>query len=135
MKHAIPRWLYILLGLCFVLLAALGVVLPILPTTPFLIVAGACFAKSSPRLHQWLLDNPTFGPLIYHWQTTRSIPRRAKRIAIISIVLTCAWSCYILPNWYLKLLVIALVAWPIYFLANLPLAEDVGRFNPNRQTK
>lgn len=122
----LPRWLYTVIGLLFVALATAGVVLPILPTTPFLIVAGACFAKSSPRLHRWLLNNPTFGPLIYHWQTTRSIPRKAKRIAIVSIVLTCAWSCYVLPVWYLKLLVILLVSWPIYFLAGLPLAEEVG---------
>ncbi len=127
----LPRWLYTLLGLAFVVLATLGVFLPILPTTPFLIVAGACFAKSSPRLHQWLLNNPTFGPLIYHWQTKRSIPRRAKRIAIFSIIVTCGWSFYILQAWYLKLLVVSLVSWPIYFLANLPLSEEVA----NTETK
>ena len=82
-------------GLIFVGLAIIGAVLPLLPTTPFLLVAAACFAKTSPRMHKMLLDNKVFGPLIYHWETSRSIPQRAKVMALTSMVLASCWSCYI----------------------------------------
>lgn len=110
-------------GIFFVGLAILGAALPILPTTPFLLVAAGCFAKSSPRLHQKLLAHKTFGPLIYHWQESRSIPKRAKVISLITMILSVAWSCYLLDNNYLRALIIALVVCPFIFILRLPLAE------------
>jgi len=110
-------------GTFFVGLAVLGAALPLLPTTPFLLVAAACYAKSSPRLHQMLLDNKVFGPLIYHWQESRSIPKKAKIISLATIVVFSSWSVFMLENIYLKLLVIALVVGPIIFIARLPLAQ------------
>jgi len=104
-------------------LAILGAILPLLPTTPFLLVAAACFAKSSPRMHKMLLDNKIFGPLIYHWQESRSIPKSAKIIALTSIVLACLWSCYLLEDDALRALVIALVVGPFIFLWRLPLSN------------
>ena len=111
------------LGIFFVALAFIGVFLPLLPTTPFLLVATACFAKSSPRLHKMLLDNKVFGPMIYHWQQSRSIPKRAKIIALGTMVAAVLWSCYILPVLWLKILVVVLVAWPFVFLWRLPIAD------------
>lgn len=110
-------------GLIFVGLAILGVVLPILPTTPFLLVAAACFAKSSPRLEKKLLANKTFGPLIHEWQQHRSIPRKAKRIALLTIILSVVWSAYLLKNIMLTILVIALVVGPFIFLWRLPVSK------------
>lgn len=110
-------------GLIFVGLAILGVVLPILPTTPFLLVAAACFAKSSPRLEKKLLANKTFGPLIHEWQQHRSIPRKAKRIALLTIILSVVWSAYLLKNIMLTILVIALVIGPFIFLWRLPVSK------------
>jgi uncharacterized protein len=111
-------------GIFFVALAFLGAFLPLLPTTPFLLVAAACFAKSSPRLHKMLLANKVFGPMIYHWQQSRSMPKRAKIIALGSMVVAVLWSCYILPAIWLKLVVIALVAWPFVFIWHLPIADS-----------
>lgn len=110
-------------GLIFVGLAILGVVLPILPTTPFLLVAAACFAKSSPRLQKKLLANKTFGPLIHEWQQHRSIPRKAKRIALLTIVLSVVWSAYLLKDIMLTVLVFALVIGPFIFLWRLPISK------------
>ena len=110
-------------GIFFVLLAFIGAFLPLLPTAPFLLVAVACFAKSSPRMHKMLLANKMFGPLIYHWEQSRSIPKRAKTIALSSIFIATLWSCYILPSLWLKLLVVALVIWPVIFLWRLPLSD------------
>lgn len=116
--------LFKFLGVFFVALAILGAALPVLPTTPFLLVAASCFAKSSPRMHKMLLSNRVFGPLIRDWQMHRSIPKKGKIAAIISILLAISWSCYVLENVYLKLLVVALVIGPLYFIVKLPLTED-----------
>lgn len=110
-------------GLFFVGLGLLGIVLPILPTTPFILVAAACFAKSSPRMHKMLLANKVFGPLIYHWQASRSIPKSAKIMALTSIILAACWSCYLLESHLLRALIIALVAGPFIFLWRLPISD------------
>lgn len=107
-------------GIFFVGLAILGVVLPILPTTPFLLVAAACFAKSSPELQRKLLANKTFGPLIHDWQKYRSIPRKAKRIALLTMILSVCWSAFMLQSAMLTMLVVALVIGPFIFLWRLP---------------
>jgi len=111
------------IGLFFVGLAILGAVLPILPTTPFLLVAAACFAKSSPRLHKKLLANKTFGPMIYHWQESRSIPKRAKIISLITMLCSVAWSFYMLDSFIMRLVVVALITCPFIFVCRLPLAK------------
>jgi uncharacterized membrane protein YbaN (DUF454 family) len=82
------RIFYGVAGVVFVGLAALGTVLPLLPTTPFVLVAAACFARSSSRAHAWLLDNRVFGPLIRNWQRDRSVTLRAKVTSIVLIVAT-----------------------------------------------
>ncbi len=107
-------------GIFFVGLAILGVILPILPTTPFLLVAAACFAKSSPAMQRKLLANKTFGPLIHDWQKYRSIPRKAKRIALLTMILSVCWSAFMLQSAMLTALVVALVIGPFIFLLRLP---------------
>ncbi len=79
-------------GFVCVGLAALGVFLPLLPTTPFLLVAAACFARSSPRFYRALLGNRVFGPLIRDWREHRAVPLRAKLMAISAIVLVLGSS-------------------------------------------
>ena len=111
-------------GIFFVALAFIGAFLPLLPTTPFLLVAAACFAKSSPRMYKMLLANKVFGPMIYHWQQSRSIPKRAKIISLTSIIIATLWSCYILPALWMKVFVVVLVTWPFIFLWRLPLSDS-----------
>ena len=79
-------WLLKGLGLLFVGLGAVGAVLPLVPTTPFLILAAACFARSSERLHAWLLGSRLFGPVLRDWEQRRCISRSAKTIALVSMV-------------------------------------------------
>lgn len=70
-------------------LGAAGLVLPLLPTTPFLLVAAWAASKSSPRLESWLWHHPTTGPLLQAWHEQRAIPRRAKYLAIT--LLSLSW--------------------------------------------
>ncbi len=76
------RGVFLALGIGFVVLGFVGAFLPVLPTTPFLIVAAGCFARSSPRLERRLLDHPRFGPLLRDWRTRGAIPVRAKLMAL-----------------------------------------------------
>jgi uncharacterized membrane protein YbaN (DUF454 family) len=80
--------LWLLAGLMSVAIGAVGVVLPLLPTTPFLLIAAFAFARSSTRLNSWLREHRSFGPLINNWHRDGSIDRKVQRIAIIVILMT-----------------------------------------------
>lgn len=76
------RGVYLVLGLGFVALGFVGIFLPVLPTTPFLVLAAACFARSSRRLESWLLEHPAFGPVLREWRARGAIPRKGKMMAL-----------------------------------------------------
>jgi uncharacterized protein len=79
------RSVYLVLGLLFIALGFIGAFLPVLPTTPFLILATACFARSSPQLENWLLSHPRFGPSLRAWREHGAIPVKAKLLALAGI--------------------------------------------------
>ena len=93
-EHDSPlvRGLLLAAGVTCVALGVVGIFLPLLPTTPFMLLAAACFARSSRRFHERLLANRTFGPLILEWEKHRSLPRRTKLTAIVLMSLTLAVS-------------------------------------------
>ena len=80
-RSRLSRAVFLVVGLLFVAIGLVGVALPVLPTTPFLILAVACFARSSLRLEAWLLDHPRFGPPLRLWRERGAIPPRAKAAA------------------------------------------------------
>ncbi|SEO10134.1 hypothetical protein SAMN04490248_101350 [Salinihabitans flavidus] len=80
------RWLWGFLGLLCILLAVIGIVLPLLPTVPFLLLAAFFFARSSERLHNWLISHPTFGPPILDWRARGAVSLPAKRWATVSVL-------------------------------------------------
>ena len=81
-------------GSVSLLLGLIGVVLPGLPTTPFILLAAACYAKASPRLHQWLLNHRWFGPMLRDWESDRSLTRRTKTIAVVSMLVMVGFSIW-----------------------------------------
>lgn len=100
MLAASRRFGWLLLGLAALALAAAGIVLPLLPTTPFLLVAAYAFARSSPRLHRWLMAHRLFGPMIHNWQERGAIPRKAKRLAVLMMAGAFALSLAMGLPWH-----------------------------------
>lgn len=80
-------------------MAAAGIALPLLPTTPFLLLAVFAFARSSPRLHDWLIGHRQFGPLIRNWREHGSIDRRTKLVAVATMLgaLVLSWALGVRP--------------------------------------
>lgn len=117
---SLKRHIIFTCGLICVVLGAIGVVLPILPTTPFLLLAAACFAKTSQRFHSWLLGNPYFGPLIKNWQTERFIEKKAKTRALLLIVATFSLSIYMVGMVYLKIMLVCMMVGSLVCVGRLP---------------
>ncbi|MCB1630239.1 MAG: YbaN family protein [Pseudomonadales bacterium] len=110
------RVAFIALGMIALALGIAGVVLPVLPTTPFVLLAAACFARGSQRFHAWLLAHPLFGPIIIEWNEYGSIPWRTKIVAIVlmSTTLTVSIVLFVEPRWLqaaLALLGMLLATW------------------------
>lgn len=71
-----------LVGITSLVLGVIGIILPLLPTTPFILLSAAAFAKSSPRLHNWMMNHHRWGPIIKNWQDGGRIDKRSKTIAL-----------------------------------------------------
>ncbi|MCE0800243.1 DUF454 family protein [Buttiauxella sp. S04-F03] len=118
------RIILIIIGWLAVVLATLGVVLPLLPTTPFLLLAAWCFAHSSPRFHHWLLYRSWFGSYIRHWQDHRALPPGAKPRALIFIVLTFAVSLYLVNILWVRLLLLVMMCALLFFMWRMPVIDE-----------
>ena len=101
MRHAVPRALYFSLAWLFIVIGVIGIFLPLLPTTPFLLLAAWCFSKSSERFHSWLLDHPTLGPPVRDWQSHGVIRRQAKIAATVAMTLAIMFPMVLVkvPMW------------------------------------
>lgn len=98
MRIQVKHYLLIYLGWLFVILAAIGAVLPLLPTIPFLILALACFAESSPRFHKMLLNNKWFGPPLAQWENNHTVRKKVKLKAMGLIIATFSISILVLSG-------------------------------------
>lgn len=118
--------LWRLFALIFVGIAFLGLILPGLPTTEFVLMALWCSAKGWPQLHQWLIHHPRFGYMIQQWQTHRAIPRHAKGIALVSMTISCILLFLSgLPLW-VKYLSSGVMIAVLYWLITRPEPSNVS---------
>jgi uncharacterized protein len=120
------RWLWFGLGWVLVALGGVGIVLPVMPTTIFFIGAAACFARSSPRFERWVLELPRIGPLVRDYRRGLGMPRRAKIIATITLVVAIAISSLFIPSWPGRFAAYAFALVGVWFiLAHVPTRERV----------
>ena len=119
------RTLYKVTGFILVGLGVVGIFLPLLPTTPLLLLAAACFSRSSERWHRWLLSHHIFGPIIRNWQENKCIPRRAKLISIVMVVLFggCSIGFAIEPP-ILRVLAAILILTGLVCVIRIPVCRD-----------
>ena len=96
------KMLWNVVGSIALVLAILGIFLPLLPTTPFLLLASACYLRGSERMHRWLLAHPLFGDYIRNMQENRGIPLKAKVIAILLMWASMSWSMTMVASIWLK---------------------------------
>jgi uncharacterized membrane protein YbaN (DUF454 family) len=93
------RTLWFVAGTICVVLGAIGIVLPLLPTTPFLLAAAACYYKSSERMHRWLLNNKWFGEYIRNYQEGKGLTKKTKITALTVLWVTIGFSTvFVLPR-------------------------------------
>ena len=101
------RVVLVVVGTTALVLGVVGIVVPVLPTTPFLLVAAACYARSSTRLYAWLLGQPSLGRIVAEWRRSRSLPPGVKARALLIVALTFAVSIVLVDGLVLQLLLVA----------------------------
>ena len=105
-KFFLIRVMWIFLGSLFVTLGTIGVFVPGLPTTVFLIIVAACYIRSSEKLYNWLISNKTFGPLIKDYREGKGMPKKAKVLALSMITIFAgSSSIFLIDNPPIQILV------------------------------
>lgn len=110
-RTTITKALLVMVGLLAVGLGTLGVFLPLLPTTPFLLLAAACFVRSSARLHDWLMNHKWFGAYIRNYREHRAMTLQSKVVVLFLLWGTIGYSAFFVADpWWLRLLLLAIAA-------------------------
>jgi uncharacterized protein len=132
-EHGSPvvRAAFFVVGASAFVAGAAGVVLPLLPATPFFILAAACFARAYRPFHEWMLAHRLIGPMLREWHHHRSIPYRTKMVAIVTMLLSFGSSIYFVvqPRWLQALLAIIALGLALW-MYRIP-----SRDQPPSQTK
>ncbi len=124
-KNRFLRTSIFVLGFLSVGLGLIGVILPLLPTTPFILLAAWCFLKSSERTHTWIYTHPVLGKILQAWEKNRSISRPTKVLALIMIIISIISIVLSVDNIWVKGFVIGLLtAVSIFILTRNELVKD-----------
>lgn len=107
-RKFMKKYLFIFLGTICLCIGIVGLLLPLLPTTPLLLLASFFYIRSSKRLYYWLIRHNTFGPYIYNYMTYRAVKLSTKIIAILSLWLSLLISIWFIQNLYIRLLLCAI---------------------------
>jgi len=101
----IKKVLYIILGSLCLVLGSVGIFLPILPTTPFLLLSAYFYVRSSEKLYNWLINHKIFGRYIYNYVTYKAVPKKAKITAILMIIITVPIAVVLIDNIYTYIII------------------------------
>lgn len=121
------RAVFIVLGTVSLVLGVIGILLPLVPTTPFLLLTAACYARGSARLNRWLVTHPRLGPYINDWRRDHSVPRRAKVTAIAMVWVSFGLAVYfVVDSLWARIVYLAIVVAVTAFLASLRSTPKKG---------
>lgn len=119
----LKRGLFLLIGCLALGLGLLGIVLPLLPTVPFILLAAFCFARSSERLHQWLMTHPWFADALTQWQQHRAMRPGLKRRAMLLTGLSFSVSILVVPIVWVKLLLLTMACGLLWYLKTIQIGR------------
>lgn len=123
----VVRTLFFIAGSITLVLGAIGIVLPVLPTTPFLLVSLACYLRSSERMTHWMLTNKYFGKYIKNYQEGKGIPLKTKIYAISILWITILYSAFfIVPIWVVQIILFTIATLVTLHLVRLPTYHAVA---------
>ena len=124
---ATRRWLrpiYFVLGVIFLGIGIVGVFLPLIPSTGPLLLSAYLLARSSTRVHGWLVNHPRFGKFISDFQSGRGIPLRTKVVAVTAMTISFAYTIFwVLPHPVEQGAMAAVAVWAIWYVLHLPTAR------------
>lgn len=106
------------------ILGIIGIFIPVLPTTPFFLLAAFCYMRSSKRLHDWLVNHKVFGEYIYNYLEYRAIRKKAKILALIFLWTTMLISIFVLSNIYLQFMLVIIGAGASIYILSLKTLTD-----------
>lgn len=107
MKPLLKKYLLIALGSLSLALGFVGMLVPVLPTTPFLLISAYCYLRASKRLYDWLMRNKLFGKYLYNYMTYRAVPRQAKIASLAVLWAGLFTSMILVDRWYVRLILLA----------------------------
>jgi uncharacterized membrane protein YbaN (DUF454 family) len=118
------KWLLTALGVLATILGLIGIVVPLLPTTPLLLLAAACFMRSSDKMYHWLIGNRWFGPIIRDYREHRAIPRRAKITAVVMLWGVIGSSALLVDTWWVRGLLVVIASLVTIHVSRLKTSES-----------
>lgn len=121
---SIKRIFFAVVGLISLLLGVIGIVIPILPTVPFILLSAYCFARSSQRLHQWLLTHPWFADGLNDWQKHKAMKASLKRRAFWITLASFSISIIIVPLIWVKILLAVMAVVLLSYMSTIPVIND-----------
>ncbi|WP_169570096.1 YbaN family protein [Sneathiella limimaris] len=134
-KHS-RKILLLTIGWLFVAIGAVGVVLPVLPTTPFLLISLWAFSQSSDRFHSWLFHHKIFGPPLQEWENYGVIPMRAKIVALITMAASASLVITLTETpWYGLTGMLALMAIGAGFIISRPSQRPIQKLQPAKTSE
>ena len=126
-KKTFHQYILMGIGIVSVSLGTAGIFLPLLPTTPFLLLAAACFLRSSKRLHDWIMNHKWFGSYIYNYCTYKAIPRKTKILSIALLWITISYSAlWVVPILAVKMLLFCIAIAVTWHLLSLNTLENIN---------
>ncbi|SFM38428.1 hypothetical protein SAMN04487943_11621 [Gracilibacillus orientalis] len=123
----IKRALWIIAGSLSLVTGLIGIIVPILPTTPLVLLAGFCYGKSSPRLYNWLVTNKYFGHYIADYNSGKGVPIRIKIFAVLTVWTSVLFTLTVIPLFLVKVFMFGIAIFVTIFIFTSPLLKVINK--------